>query len=201
MSIQLVTIAQVKLLLGANANFPDDTLLTLLVQQVSARCQSYLNRDLEDTGEHATEYFNGDGRRRVFPLRRFPISTVTSVHDDIDRNYGSGSLISSSDYAIHLDEGYVEIEYPLQPGMRNVKIIYDGGYLASEGVLPVPDAMKQAALLQSAEVYRRKESMTETSVSNDLGAVSMPVTFDVMDLTPGVKRLLDPFRVIAMGAP
>ena len=201
MSILLVSITQVKLLLGGTASFPDDDLLTLIVQHVSARCETYLNRDLEDTGTSATEYFNGDGRRRVFPLRRFPLSTVTTVHDSVDRSYGTGDLISSSDYAIHLDEGMVEFEYAPQPGMRNLRIVYDGGYEADgdTGVLPVPDGIKQAALLQAAEVYRRKETFTETSVSNDLGSIGMPVTFDVMDLTPGVKRLLDPYKAFALG--
>ena len=201
MSILLVSITEVKLLLGGNANFPDDDLLTMLVQQVSARCETYLNRDLEDTGTSATEYFNGNGVRRVFPLRRYPVSSVTTVHDSLDRSYGTGDLISSDDYAVHLLEGYVEMEYPPQQGMRNVRIVYDGGYEADAetGVLPVPDGMKQAALLQSAEVYRRRESMSMTGVSSDAGTIGM--VQDVFDLTPGVKRLLDPYKAFALGGP
>ena len=202
MSIKLASLTEVKAMLNATDSFPDDTVLTTILEKVSAAIESYLGRELEDTGSDATMYFSGDGRRRIFAVRRFPGVTVTSVHDSLDRSYGSGDLISSDDYAVHADEGLVEMEYPLQPGVRNVRIVYSGGYEADEetGILPVPDPIKHACILQAAEVYRRRESMTETSVSNDLGTMSMPVTFDLMDLTPGVKRTLDPFKCYPMGA-
>ena len=200
MSIQLATAAQVKAMLGATADFPDDTLLTTIIQMVSAAIQAYLGRELEDTGSDTTQYFSGNGSRRVFVLKRFPNVTVTSVHDSIDRAYGSGDLLSSDDYAVYADEGIVELEYPAQDGIRNLRVVYSGGYEAATGVLPVPDAMKNACILQAAETYRRKETMTLIGMSTDLGNISAPVTFDVMDLTPGVKRLLDPFKVMSLGA-
>jgi len=198
-TIQLVTVAQVKAMLGATAAFPDDAVLTTIVQMVSGAMERYLGRELENTGTDRVEYFNGDGRRRIFPLRRFPIASVTSVYEDEDRTYGSSTLISTDDYAVHADPGFLEFEYPLDAGVRNVKISYKGGYTASSSVLPVPDAMKHACILQSAEVYRRRETMTLIGMSTDLGNISAPVTFDVMDLTPGVKRLLDPFKAQQFG--
>lgn len=200
MSIKLATLAQVKAMLSTSTGFPDDDLITTILEMTSGAIENYLGRELENPGTDRTEYFSGDGRRRVFPLRRFPLASITSVHEDEDRAYGTSTLISTDDYAAHLDAGLVEFEYPLDPGVRNVRIVYKGGYTASSGVLPVPDGMKHACILQVAEVYRRRETMTIIGQSTDLGNVQMPVTWDVMDLTPGVKRLLDPFKAQPFGA-
>jgi hypothetical protein len=195
MSIQLVSLSDARTWLDQQATHTDDdTLITDMIQKVSGSIERYLHRELENTQAARVEYFSGDGKRRIYPLRRFPIATVTSVYDSADRSYGSGDLIASDDYAIHAEEGFLEFEYPLAYGVRNVKISYNGGYTASSGVLPVPDGMKHACLIQVTELYRRRTTLTQ-NITMDLGNAQSPVTFDVMDLLPGVKRLLDPYRV------
>jgi hypothetical protein len=199
--MRLVSLDRVKRLLGAGAGFPDDTLLGEIVEGVSAAVQNYLNRDLEDTGSDVTEYASGDGVRRIYKLRRYPIAKVASIHDDTARDFDSSSLVDSDDYAIDEDAGLIEFDYPRWKGNRNLRFVYSGGYEEDEdGILEVPEGIKHAAALQAAETYRRRETFTMNTQSTDLGSVGMPVTFDAMDLTPAVRRLLNPYRSHPQGS-
>src|SRR3990167_8521710 len=80
------------------------------LQKVLNRAYAYLNsrtnRTLETTTH--TEDHDGDGSDSI-ALKNFPITSVTSVHDDIDRNFADATLIPASSYAIDTVNGMIRL--------------------------------------------------------------------------------------------
>lgn len=78
-----------------------------------------------------TEYFSLENVSNLY-LKMYPILSITSVHDDSDRIYGSSTLIAATDYTCLGDDaesGIVRFDTPLVGGWPNaIQIIYKGGY-------------------------------------------------------------------------
>ncbi len=80
---------------------PDiDSFLEILIAQATTFVQSYCRRNFL-TATY-TEFHDGDNGDIIIP-RNYPIISVTSVHDDVDRVFGADTLIDSADYAIVAD--------------------------------------------------------------------------------------------------
>lgn len=84
-----------------------------------------------------THFLNGpsetDGRVLLLPVR--PVASVTSIHDDTDRDwtYGSADLVASGDYTLDDVEGKVYLHSDAahgywRKGLRQIKVIYSAGY-------------------------------------------------------------------------
>src|SRR5262245_24340290 len=111
----LDTLANVKARLGITTS-ADDTLIGLLQDSADAAIANYCNRDF--AGGTFTEYHPGGSE--FVHLRNFPVDSVTSVKVDANRAFGSDSLVSASDYVIHLDRGVIQsLSGPFLPRGRN----------------------------------------------------------------------------------
>jgi hypothetical protein len=165
----------------------DDKLLGIIIEQVSARIESFLNRDF--VSQARTVYF--DAGRRKYYVNALPVSlsptapvvTVNGVTQTVD-----------SDYWIREEEGLFEFLYaPTYTKPKEVVIVYTGGYTAdSDGILPVPDDIKRACLFQSGHDYKRKDEIGLSSVRMGDGSANVNTK---MELLPEVVRILKSHRL------
>jgi uncharacterized phiE125 gp8 family phage protein len=162
-----------------------DTFLENLTNRAYKILETYLGRVIKSATY--TEYMDGDGTGELI-LNQFPIISVTSIHDDLDRDFTSTFLIAATDYVIYKERGVIKLfrnEGAFQKGLQNLKVIYVAGYATVPGDLV-------DALIQMVEfMYNR--SRTGGMQSQSLGGKSE--TYDQSRIPAEVKRTLNSYRV------
>jgi len=137
-SIYLLTsLTNLKTALNYATNTTYDHFLNQLIARATARCESYTGRKLRGrtygSNGIAEEYYDGTGSSRLYTNHK-PIISVSSLYDDLDRNFNSDTLFSSTDYAIFKAEGIIQLMpqstkgSSFMRGIANVKLIYTAGY-------------------------------------------------------------------------
>ncbi len=185
MSIKLISEQDLKLFLEEdNADFNDQ--FAQLVPQVSAQIENFLNRELKE--EARTKYFSGG--KRYYYSNAFPINTTPApiiLEADVTQN-------PNDDYYTFEEEGLFEFQYTTQNWKpKMIKITWTGGYAADvDGVLAVPDDLKQACILQCAYVFKRRRDLGSSGASTPNGNISYT---GAISLLKGVKELLYPHRM------
>lgn len=158
-----------------------DNLIDLILTKVSARIETFLNRDLLKV--ERTRYFNAG--RRIFYLPAYPIdlsATLTVTFDDTVQT-------KDDDYFVWETEGLIEFYVePSYSEPKEIIITWTGGY-ANTAALPVD--LQYAAMLQTALVFRKRKNIGTSSISLPDGSMSMNVT---ESLLPEVKEILKSFR-------
>ena len=183
MSIKLISIDDLRTFLEEDdADFDDQ--LNQLIPQVSSQIETYLNRELKEAAR--TEYFSG-GRRyyyvAAFPINPSPVPIV--LEDDVTQT-------DNEDYFTFENEGLFEFQYETSDWRpKIIKITWTGGYAESDGVLVVPDDMKQACIQQCTYVFKRRRDLGNSGVSTPNGNISYTAA---LDLLSNVKTILDPHR-------
>lgn len=113
------------------ADTSDDTLLQSIITRVSAEVAKRCNRNF--IAEVVTEYHKGDGSPELL-IRRPPVNSVTSIHIDSDRVWGSDTAIDSGDIIISAEiHGMIILDgdvFEKGIDIENVRVIYNGGYTA-----------------------------------------------------------------------
>jgi len=177
------TLAKVKEYLGITGT-ADDTLLTDLLTRLQEAADSYLDRKIEQASY--TEQYDGDGTDRLL-TRQWPIISVTSVYDDVDRVFGSDALIAAADYVVYKDRGIIQLDgLTFASGIQNVKVIYSAGYGT------VPTDLVQALIELIAARFRQKEMQGLKSLS--LGAYSISFDPGKDELSDEVRATFDSYR-------
>ena len=175
------TLAKVKEYLGIT-DTASDTLLTDLLARLQEAAESYLDRKIESATY--TEQKDGDGTDKLV-THQWPIISVTSLHDDTDRNFTAAFLIAAADYVLYKDRGLIRLDgLTFASGIQNVKIVYVAGYAT------VPTDLVQALIELVADRFRQKENQGLESLS--IGAYS--VSFSGEDLPDEVKGIFDSYR-------
>ena len=176
--------------IARNDNTKDDA-INQVNNWVSTTIEGYLDRHLVTRGT-LTEYFTLENITSELLPRQWPLLTVTSIHEDTNRSYGSTTLLTvNDDYIVHLNEGRITRVYSSGSGRRSwirgyraIKLIYTAGYATTADV---PEDVKFHTLKFAALVWRevqRKDQGT-SSVSDDLGSVTRLFP---AGLTPGIRR-------------
>lgn len=156
-----------------------------LIDGVSAGIEEYTARKF--VSRSYTEYYDGDGTR-VLLLRQFPIVSITSIHDDPDRNYNSDTLIDADDYVSDDDIGkvtLVDID-AFTKGIHAIKVIYTAGYAS------VPKNIQLAAHVWIADIFNRAVMGADGEESESIGQHS--VTFNADEMPKRARSLLRPFK-------
>jgi len=118
-----------------------DTLLGNFIDIASKMIQTYTCRILR-LKTH-TEYYDGKLRSKLF-LNNYPIRSITTIHDDTDREFGDTSLIDSTYYSYDADTGIVYLhtgKFYFYDGIKNVKIVYPAGFQEFEIIAGYNDAI------------------------------------------------------------
>jgi hypothetical protein len=129
-----------------------------------------------------------DGRSIGLPV--LPVSSVTSIHDDTDWDYGSGELIPSGDYVLDGVNGYVWLRTDASDSFtpdspRAVKVVYVAGFST------VPDPIKQAAGMVVRTLWDARKQQGRASLSTPATSASLrPLEFP-----PLVYDLLRPYQL------
>ena len=105
-----------------------NNLIDSIIDAVSSKFESYCDRKFKSQSHE--EYFDGKNSNVIYP-NNYPITTVTSVHDDSEWLWGSDTLISGTEYRISNDENSIVFKNSsttLGNYTQNVKLNYTAGY-------------------------------------------------------------------------
>lgn len=118
-----------------------DAELQRLIPVVGTFIAEYCGR-LFERQPNVTEYHSTKSGQRLLLLQRPPVLGIVSLADDPARVYGAETELAASTYVIDdADAGIVRLDgVSFSSGLRNVKIVYDGGYQE------IPSALEQAAI-------------------------------------------------------
>lgn len=177
---EYTTLDDVRKYLGLATTFTtDDDFIGTLITSVSAQIESYCDRIL---AEHTvTEYLDGDGKS-VIILSEYPINSITTIHDDVDRAYTSSTLIASTDYSYD-DNGIVKLDgITTSIGINNIKIIYSAGYK----VLPADLAMAVKKLVAYEYLLAKAGANSMKSENSEQLEAMKKEAYEVLD---GYKKI------------
>jgi hypothetical protein len=126
-----------------------------LIASISARMASFCGRD--DWGPSASRTEYRDGGLTCVAVDVWPITSITSIHDDPDHAWASDTALDAGDYfASYDDNGVIYSEAgTFNHGKQNLKIIYVGGYADEKSV---PSEIKRACIEQLKYDYIRSSA-------------------------------------------
>ncbi len=185
--MSLVSLATVKAFKNITAT-EHDAELVRLIGAVDAFITTYCNRQFEQAT--VTEYHSTRAGQTTLLLKRPPVASITSLHDDPDRVYGANTLIDPSDYVIEdTDAGILKLDGTVfQRGVNNVKVLYSGGFN------PVPADLAQAAV-ELIWLARDKGDQALLGLQSKSVAEGRDVQIFANDWPAGVKAILDSYRL------
>jgi hypothetical protein len=141
-----------------------DAFIAELIIDVADAIDQKLGRVLASTAY--TEYL--DGGRAVLPITFWPLITVTTIHGDDSHEFGSDTLIDSGDYFIS-DAGAGLIRHKSgawTSGSDNLRVIYQGGYAATPGVI------RRLAIQKTVREIKMRSNVDEVTSSHSDGSVT-----------------------------
>lgn len=175
--IELCTLQDVKTRVGkATTDTKDDEAIRQVIPAVSASIEDFIDRYVENTTH--VEVFNVESRQRVFFLKGYPVSSITTVHNDLDRLFSTSTVVDSDEYTCNLDDGilYFEPGYPALTGWRVLQVTYAGGIAEDTDDLETTNEgliLREAALLQAAYLLRTRTSIGAVSeAGGELGSIT-----------------------------
>src|SRR5574342_717092 len=84
----------------------DNTFIEHLINRSYKMLEQYIGRVMK--AADYTEYHDGDGTNELI-LKQWPINSIASIHDDIERDFGSDTLVDAGDYVFEADYGMVRL--------------------------------------------------------------------------------------------
>jgi hypothetical protein len=197
--MMLVSLTEAKAFLEiATATTDFDSLIGQIIEYVSDRIETFLNRDL--TKSYYTSYF--DSGRRKYYLNAYPIDATAVITVTVDGT----TQTEDDDYYVWDDEGLVEFSWTTTyTDPKQISITWLGGYsvttisvasVSKDILATIPDSIKFACLLQSAFVFKRRKDIGLTGVSLPDGSFN---TIFSGDLLPEVKSILNSYRKHPIG--
>ena len=136
-SSDLLSLAECKALLKISGTTYDSLMTTHLATAI-ARTRHDCRRQF--TRDTYTEIKDGPGQKRGSEIwvREYPLVSVTSIWDSLDRSYGDRDLVDAEDYVIYSSGKIRRVSGAFQSGVQNLKIIHVGG------LETIPEMLKQA---------------------------------------------------------
>ena len=190
----LCTAAQVRSYIRALTGTSEDTILDTFIarfDEVAAGHCGFPVAGNQITFENNTytHHFDGDGGDQL-QLRVVPVNTIVTLHVDVDREYGSSTLVDSSDYEIDVDLGLLLLKTDsnqgsFSSGYRSVKVKYTAGFTS------IPDAIVHACGLQVNHWYMNRDTIGKSNISQGGGTIAVKP----LSLLPEVAEALRPFRI------
>ena len=154
----LFSVADYKTRFGITGTAQDERIYAMSVA-VTAAANRFCGRILEYDGTETTEYHDGD-ETAFLALRRPPIISVTSVHQDSSRAWDSTSLLTEgTDYAVLTSTGILEfLDGTWGCARRSIRVIYRGGYAS------VPPDLAEAAMVWGFHLDTHKAGVTSETI-------------------------------------
>lgn len=178
----------------ASTDTSKDAFLENLINRSYKVLEKYIGRQIKSRSY--TEHYDGDGTDTLL-VEQWPIISVTSLHDDIDRKFESDSLIAAADYVIYGDNlgdykirllGQGSFRFGYGPvftdAVQNIKIVYTAGYAT------IPADIETASIIHVSHMFNK--SAAEGHLSMSLGGLAK--TYDPKAIPEEVKFMLEPYR-------
>lgn len=152
----LVTLSELKKFLNVTDTDEDPVLYDCLVRAQS-EAESYCNRQFELAMR--TEYYRAN-KTTTLQLNAYPLvdSGVYSLvmYDDMDLEWGADTLLAATEYQVDAAFGTVTLtgqyfQTALNPALKNIKVIYGGGYDAST----LPNDLRGAIMKLAGADYKK----------------------------------------------
>ena len=170
-----------------------NTLLARLISRVSGLVENYLNRSVLSTSRtYQTDVARGQGE--IF-LPAYPVSSITSIKNDVLRQFDASTVIDSGDYYLESTSGRVSFDVVIVPGRGVLQVVYTGGMAedTSSFITAYPD-IAEAVDEQVAYHWMQRNRVGEVSQTTAGGSVS---TVSLAALLPTVKGVLANHRRLA----
>jgi hypothetical protein len=169
-NVALVSTTSMTTYLGIALGSTEESECDLLINAASRLAVDYTGRGMDNNGvsrllsTSRTEYYDGDGTDTLH-LRSYPISAVTSIYVDPDRDYGSSDLLDTDDYVYYENEGKICTDGSLfSPGRKSIKVTYTGGYTSIPEDLQL--AIKELVLFWYKRNTDKRVGVTNISVGD-----------------------------------
>lgn len=171
------------------ASEEEDGIVESLINRASAWANQYTGRLLKSRA--ITEYQDGPCGGDHIILRQYPVTALTSVHDDPLRVFGASTQVAAGDIYLDGDNGTVEFlnGVVLATGKASVKIVYTGGYAAAS----IPADIQEAVLIYIGHAYRREYLDQKMGVSSETIG-DRTTTYSQAPIPEKAKALLAPYR-------
>ena len=190
-SMDLTTRDALKRYLGIDlSDTSQDLLLYDLIDYASERIESYCARRFASA--ELTQYADGSGTSELVLTRR-PVSELTSVRVDADREFAAETELDDSEVVLYPDSGVVLRDGAAFPeGNRNVRIEYTAGYAT------VPDDLALACVKLAAAWYAHARAGADGVSRESLGDYAG--RYDTTPLPADVEAALAPYRERFVGS-
>jgi len=200
--MSLVSVSVLKEYLPEIQGSSIDADLTSLITRVEGFIARYLGFPLSDS---ATSYTLDQSTYTLFadgsmygleyvlqsPIK--PIVSITSIHSDADRVYGSSTLIDSSQYEIDKELGRVILDDTspdtFDRGFRAIKIVGSFGFSTSNP----PSDLVHAICVYCAHLQRAKSNQGNVSITQR----NSTVTLSPRTMPEEVKEILRGYRNVS----
>tara|TARA_R100000458_G_C8244677_1_gene222905 strand:+ start:179 stop:778 length:600 start_codon:yes stop_codon:yes gene_type:complete len=192
--MDLTTRARVLEYKGWSSDTTRNTWIDNRITAISARFEKDLGRPVESAAQ--TEYFTVQANTgQSFALAGVPVNSSASivVNNDINRDFDSSTVVSSSYYHVDDDTGILVVDdYILQLGYKCLKVTYTGGMASSAAnfITSFPD-IADAISIQVAYEYESRNRLGQTSVTGQDGSITL---FDPMTWVPPCRQALKKYK-------
>lgn len=186
--LDIVTLTKVKTWLKISGSTEDD-LLNDLIGRIQNLIETYTGREFVERTR--TEYYDGSGNDTLI-LKHFPIHSITSLHDDPDRVFGSTDEIDvDADVLVDKQSGILRLwngESSFYKGKANVKVVYVSGYSS------VPQDIQHAAIIMVQHAYKRLYQDQRIGLQTETFG-DRTFTYRETDIPVEAKIILDRYKV------
>jgi hypothetical protein len=197
-NVALVTTTSMNSYLGIASSTTEETECELLNNAAGTLAATLTQRGLDGNGvsrllsTSRTEYFDGDGGNTLH-VKAYPITAVTTLYVDPDRDYGSSTLVDSDDYTYYGPEGTIKTDGALLAGgWKSIKLTYTGGYST------VPADLQQAVKELVLFWYKRNTDKRVGVASMSVGDKSISYETNIPESVMSTfKRYRDWKSVVA----
>ena len=170
----LVTLDEVKEALeigGARAQHDDR--LERIAGRASRRVATYCRRELMYAGTPYTEYHSPEYGRNGLWLRRYPVTSLTTVHESWSDPpaYDAATLLASTEYVLAKGSDTQRAKlYRLTGvfwawGLRKVRVVYAAGWPVDAKRAAVPQDVKDVTLRLCALIYREETEKQQGTIT------------------------------------
>ena len=194
------TLAELKSRLGIDStDQDDDAVLEAVVMAVSRWIDAYTGRRFFRTSEDESRYYTAEWGDMLCPD---DIGSLTTLYTDADGDRTYETTWANTDYVLlpanaALDgRPYTQIalspvgRYSFPTHANGVKLTGKFGYSAM-----TPPVIREACLLQSARIFKRKDA-----VFGVMGSAEMGQQLVIPKLDPDVAMMLQPYLRLGVGA-
>lgn len=194
-AIALISLADAKAFLKITAS-SEDGIVGDMVNEISQFVNNHCGHNILETTY--TEYYDGDGTNELI-LGNFPVSTLTSVNDDVARSFSASTAKSvASDILLEKGAGIIRLWNNggiFMCGQGNVKVVYVAGYTLATVPHPIQLAVRKLVAMLYRRSYQTPKDGVQTETQQD-----RTTTFFDEAIPKDVTMMLQPYRVIGGGA-